>query len=491
MEKYILLAIFMLLSVKMDLSAQVFDYVVSKDNAGDFKTIQEAIDASPDNERKTIFIKSGTYQEKIMIGSHSKSSSKLLSIIGEDPQRVIITWDDYNGKSITYDGKQVTSGTPQSATFTVNASDFYAENITIQNTYNNAQAVALYNVADRQTFKNCRIIGYQDTHYLKKARRSYFLNCYIEGAIDYICAGGTSIFDGCTLHSIKNGSYISAPEDITAVSTVGDKKYYYGFIFRKCKLTSESGVNIYLGRPWQGTSSSIFISCNMENIRPEGWSVWSSSSTNHLTSFFAEYNSLDMSDVAVDVSNRVAWSHQLSKEEVDTYYTNEKIYSFLTASYDPFSLVKALDAPSNLTHSASGLQWNPVSQSRGYLVYENDSLVGFTQSPEFLFPIQLDKKSYHVRSVSSNGNLSEKSIGIGNNSATILLAQATQPHIYMEGRTLHLIDNKQCEIFTLSGQKIKTAKNSKKIDLSTLNKGLYIVRAYTVAGVLSDKIVIK
>jgi pectinesterase len=321
-------------------SAQAYDYCVALDGSGDFTSLQAAIDACPDNVRKTIFVKNGIYNEKILIGSHSKTSDKLLNIIGEDADNVIITWDDYNGKSITYDGKTVTSGTPQSATFTVNAADFYAENLTIKNTYTAKQAVALYNVADRQTFKNCRIIGYQDTHYLKKGRRSYYYNCYIEGGTDFICAGGTALFENSRLHSVRNGSYITAPEDISAVKSVNGKKYYYGFVFLNCTLTSDANVEVYLGRPWQAASSSIYISCTMSNVKAAGWAVWDGS--NHLSSFFAEYGSKNPEGNPVDISQRVSWSYQLTAEEVQNYYKRQDIFSaggYYTTPYDPFSLV--------------------------------------------------------------------------------------------------------------------------------------------------------
>jgi pectinesterase len=324
----------------------VADFIVAKDGTGDFTTLQAAIDACPNNQHKTIGVKAGTYEEKVMIGSHSNTSSKLLSIIGEDAETVIITWNDYNGKTIVYDGKETKSGTPQSATFTVNAQDFQAENLTIQNTYTAAQAVALYNLGDRQTFKNCRILGFQDTHYLKKGRRYYFYNCYIEGGTDYICAGGTALFENCTLHSLKNNSFITAPEDITATVTANGKKYYYGFVFLNCRLTTANGIEVYLGRPWQGTSSSVFLHCTMENIKSQGWSIWSGTS-NHLTSFFAEYNSLNPDGTPVNISNRVDWSVQLTQEEVETYYNRSAIFSLQTPVFNPFADVTSIDKIQN------------------------------------------------------------------------------------------------------------------------------------------------
>lgn len=488
---WLLLLIVPAFYIKLD--AQVFDYVVAKDGTGDFTTIQAAIDSCPKNVRKTIFVKNGTYEEKVLIGSNTTASTKLISLIGQDPNKVIITWNDYNGKTIVYDSKTVTSGTPQSATFTVNAPDFYAENLTIANSYTAAQAVALYNVSDRETFKNCRIIGYQDTHYLKKSRRTYFLDCYIEGGVDYICAGGTAIFDNCTLHSVKNGGCVSAPEDITATYTVGSKTYYYGFIFRNCTLTSDSTVQVYLGRPWAGTSSSIFFSCKMENVKSEGWSVWSSSSTNQLTAFFAENNSMDMDGDSLDVSQRVSWSYQLTSDEVKNYYTNDQIYSFVSATYDPFTLVEALDKPSGLVATSDSLTWDAVDGAIGYVIYKNDSdVIGYSSTNKFAYTTDLTNDSYSVQAVSSNGNLSEKSETAGAQTSGISnVTESNSAGIYLKNGVLYLPENKLIQIYSLNGDEVLTSSSGdRSINVQTFQKYMYVVKVTTASAVLATKMIL-
>jgi len=63
------------------------------------------------------------------------------------------------------------------------------------------QAVALRISADRCAFYSCRILGYQDT-VLDESGKHYFQYCYIEGAIDFICGNGKSIYKNCELHAI-------------------------------------------------------------------------------------------------------------------------------------------------------------------------------------------------------------------------------------------------------------------------------------------------
>jgi pectin methylesterase-like acyl-CoA thioesterase len=469
------------------LQAQVFDFVVAADGSGTHTTVQSAIDACPDGVHKNIFVKAGTYREKVYIGSHTVVSNKQISLIGEDALKTIIVWDDYNGKSIYYYGSSsaTVSGTPQSATFTVNAVDFYAENITIKNEFLTKQAVALYNVADRQSFKNCRLVGYQDTHYLKKGRRSYFQDCYIEGGTDYVCAGGTAIFEGCQLKSLGNGSYISAPEDITAYTSVNGKLYYHGFVFRNCTLNSSSGVVVYLGRPWQATSSSVYLNCKMENIKPEGWSVWSG--TNHLTSFFAEYNSMDLSGNTLDVSSRVSWSYQLTKDEVDAYYSNAMIYSHITTTaYEPVGVVTALGVPLNTRAVGSELQWDLVDGAIGYVIIRNGSVLGFSAANSFVdntIAISGDY-TYTVKSVKSTGNLSIASapVVLSLSPTAVSSNLMDKPVVSVSNKVLVVSIASDLSFYSLRGELLVNQANVKSIDLNHLPSGIYLVKAMTANG---------
>ena len=93
----------------------------------------------------------------------------------------------------------------------VEADDFYAENLTIENTARPVgQAVALHVEGDRCTFRNCRLPGNQDTLYTAgQNSRQLFENFYIEGTTDYIFGAATVLFESCTIMS-KSDSYITA-----------------------------------------------------------------------------------------------------------------------------------------------------------------------------------------------------------------------------------------------------------------------------------------
>lgn len=501
--------------------AQVFDLTVAKDGSGDFTTIQAAIDSAlkrNDQVRTTLFIKAGVYEEKLYIGSHSESKTNVLSLVGAHRDSVIIRWDDYNGKQIYYydESSLKSSGTPQSATFTVNAPDFYMENITVVNSYTSKQAVALYNVGDRQTFKNCRLVGFQDTHYLKKGRRSFFYDCQIEGGTDFICAGGTAVFYRCKVKSIAGGQFITAPEDVpyTALLPSG-KTLYYGFMFIDCDLISDgklSNGSVYMGRPWQGTSGCLYLSCRLgAHIRPEGWSTWSGT-TNHLSSFFGEYRSLNADgSTLADISRRVSWSYQLSDADVDAYLRLNTIYkagSFKTATpFQPLPLVVAPQPVTQVTRNGKTLSWPPSTANtpnRGYLVFANGSCIGQTTATQFTLSIEpVDQPTYEVRVVGLHGNLSlpsgqtdtltleslnaalnEPITGLDTpflpeGSSEDPSGQAVDPTGYFQQTTTALLFQAPttCTLYNIQGQVVTTATETMQLPLSALQSGLYLMRA--------------
>lgn len=256
-----------------------YDYVVAQDGSGDFFTVQEAINAVPDfrkNVRTTILVRAGAYKEKIII-----PESKInLSLIGETG--AVLTNDDFANKKNVFGENMGTSG---SSSCYIYAPDFYAENITFENSAGPVgQAVACFVSADRAHFKNCRFLGFQDTLYTySKQSRQYYEDCYIEGTVDFIFGWSTAVFNRCHIHSKRDG-YVTAP------STDQGKKH--GYVFYDCKLTAEpEATKVYLSRPWRPYAQAVFVRCELgKHIHPEGWNNWGKKE-NEKTAFYAEYDS--------------------------------------------------------------------------------------------------------------------------------------------------------------------------------------------------------
>lgn len=294
MKKYLF---FLFVLISGNILAVKYDVVVAKDGSGNFTSIQAAISSIRDfrpEGRTVIFIKKGVYKEKIVLPTNKTE----ISLIGEDRDSTIITWDDHANIN--------KMGTFKTFTFLIQGNDIVLENLTIENNAPRlGQAVALHVEGDRVAFFNCRFLGNQDTVYLgREGCRNFFSSCYIEGTTDFIFGASTAWFEGCTIRG-KVNSYL------TAAST--PKNIAYGFIFNKCRIeTADSVTAVYLGRPWRAYAYTLFMDCIMSGrIRPEGWFNWSNPK-NELTARYAEFNN---SGPGSDVAKRVAWSRQLNKKE--------------------------------------------------------------------------------------------------------------------------------------------------------------------------------
>jgi pectinesterase len=280
--------------------------IVAKDGNGNYKTVQAAFDAVPLNNKKptTIFIKNGTYKEKL----HLDSTKNFVTVIGEDKFKTILTYDDHTGK---VSPKGDTINTRTSASFVVKANNFAAENITFQNDagFNAGQAVGLESDGDKASFYNCRIVGNQDILFTNNDNsRQYYKDCYIEGTTDFIFGSSTVWFERCHIHSKKNSH-------VTAAST--PQQHQFGYVFSDCILTGDTTLHsVSLGRPWRQYANVAYIHCYIgPHIKPEGWSNWNNTD-NYKTTRYSEYKNYGP---GANISSRVSWSHQLTDEEVKRY----------------------------------------------------------------------------------------------------------------------------------------------------------------------------
>ncbi len=302
--------------------AKGYDVIVAKDGSGNYTTVQDAINAAPAGRTigYTIFIKNGRYKEKITIAA----TKTFIQLIGESVANTILTYDDYASKSTSC---SATLGTQNSASFSVNANDFAAIDITFENSYGDgSQAVTVLVNADRAMFKNCRFLGNQDTVYLKGTGtpKSYFKNCYIDGNIDFIFGSAVALFDSCVLYAktrvATSSSYITAPNTPTGQA--------FGFVFKNAILPNNTGATAYFfSRPWPSPSEAataqkaVFINAVLSShINAAGWAVWNTSTiTSNI--YYAEFLSKYFNGNVVDISGRVPWSYQLLAADTAAYST--------------------------------------------------------------------------------------------------------------------------------------------------------------------------
>ncbi len=303
--KKILTLMLLIAASSLGASAKSYDnpdtIVVARDGSGEFRNIQDAVEVCRAfmTYHKVIFVKKGTYKEKLVIPQWLTN----IEILGEDVENTIITYDDH--ANIKMADRDLKLGTFRSYTVIVRGSLITFKNITIENNAPRlGQAVALHTEGDRLKFINCRILGNQDTIYTGNGgTRLYFKGCYIDGTTDFIFGPSTAWFEDCTIHS-KTNSYITAastPQDIP-----------YGYIFNNCRLTADKeAAKVYLGRPWRDYGYTLFMNCDMgAHIRPEGWHHWQKERM--ATARYLEYNNRGE---GAKTDKRAPWSRQLTKKE--------------------------------------------------------------------------------------------------------------------------------------------------------------------------------
>lgn len=337
MKKILLLlaALFCCISMK----AQLYDFVVAQDGSGDFTHIQDAIFAIRDYKpegRQRILVKKGVYEEKIVVPSYKTN----ISLIGEDMDETVLIWHDHaNMYSDTGLGTEKKNqgnvgrkiGTFQSFTIRVDGPGFECENLTIINdamTYHNpnwkndrknnadvGQAVAVHIEADRTVFRNCKILGFQDTVFNgNEDSRQMFYNCYIEGTVDFIFGPATVWYEQCQIHALSDGYY-------TAAST--PYNHTIGFVFNKCKFTADPSVKKeWLGRPWRNWAAVMIRECELPAcIDPKGWHNWNDPEREKTARYYEYKNT----GAGADRSQRVAWSKTLSPAEA-AHYTVKRVF---------------------------------------------------------------------------------------------------------------------------------------------------------------------
>ncbi|MBN1820337.1 MAG: autotransporter-associated beta strand repeat-containing protein [Prolixibacteraceae bacterium] len=341
------------------------DIIVARDGSGDFTSIQEAINAAPSNsERRTIiYIKRGLYNTEKLIVPANKIN---ISLVGESREETIISYHIYNCGDSKCPAEDVALWTGDnistSATLTIMADGFHAENMTIQNTAGPVgQAQAITVRSDKCVFINVDFYGYQDTMYFwSDGNRSYFEGCLIVGRTDYIYGSGTVFFQSCEIRS-WGGGWITAP------STGQDQPY--GFVFNECDITyaynsprgGDDGELVRFGRPWHNYPKVTWLKCNMtEMIHPQGWGdTWSM--TYAATSDELHLYEYQNTGPGADMSGRANWAgiKELTTEEA-AEYTVQKVMAG-DDNWDP-------------TNEASVVQnyaWTGEGETDGWVIAEN------------------------------------------------------------------------------------------------------------------------
>lgn len=302
---------------------------VAKDNSGDFNSIQQAVDSIPAGTPETIYIKKGIYKERVEVRKNN------ISFVGESTDDTIIT-ESYYARMIMPDGSK--RGTFRSYTFFVYADNFTASNLTFENAAGFGdefgQAIAVYAEGDNITFRNCKILGHQDTLFtgplpmkekqpggftgptidgIRRVVHQLYEDCYIAGEIDFIFGSATAYFKNCTLFALNRNQEINA--FYTAPSTYEGQAF--GYVFESCTFTGNCPPkSVALSRPWRIHAKTVLLNCSYsDQIIDEGFTDWNKPES-HETVYYAEYNG---HGEGFKPEKRAAYVHQLNESEAALY----------------------------------------------------------------------------------------------------------------------------------------------------------------------------
>ncbi|MDR7335895.1 pectinesterase family protein [Roseateles asaccharophilus] len=279
-----------------DLSPAAPDFIVRPG-----ESVQAAIDKVPaeGSRRWIIQIQPGTYRGPLCIKDKAP-----LALVGAplDAAAVVLVDNRFSGKAKGENepahpcwpelGK-TTIGTSGSTSMLVQSNDVQLLHLTVANDAmdagrhggafpaevgenGGAQAVALTLTGDRIQLENVRLLGHQDTLYVKRAKpdapaRQLIRHSLIAGDVDFIFGAATLVIEQSTILTRANRRKPGQGGIVLAPSTPPGLKQ--GFLVTHSRIVGEPGINpgaTALGRAWDaGVKAGTWTA----GVSPDGMAV--------------------------------------------------------------------------------------------------------------------------------------------------------------------------------------------------------------------------
>lgn len=279
----------------LQVEAAAADLTVAQDGSGDYKTIQEAVDAVPKKNasRFVIHVKAGTYKENVVLDKSKWN---------------VMMYGDGKTNTIVSGSRNFVDGTPtfSTATFAVAGKGFIAKDMAFVNTAGAAkhQAVAFRSGSDLSVISNCAFDAFQDTLYAH-SNRQFFRDCDITGTIDFIFGNSAVVFQNCNIQPRQ-----PMDRQFNTITAQGkkDPNQNTGISIQKCHITANGDVTAptYLGRPWKDYSTTVVMQSTIDSsLNPKGWTEWVTNVDPPRTIFYGEYQN---SGPGSSTAQRIAWA---------------------------------------------------------------------------------------------------------------------------------------------------------------------------------------
>ena len=263
------------------------------------ENLQDVLDAAPPGT--IIRLPAGVFRQKVVLRTPH------ITLVGAGRDRTAIVFDDH-ARRMDKVGRPL--GTFRSFTMAVAAKNVTMRDLTVINDAGapaeKGQQVALSVCGDGFCMEDCALVSTQDTlfvgplppdlrlryaHLLPEELRrpeplsARFHGCRIVGSVDFIFGGGTALFDGCEICSVRDGralGYVAAPSH--------EKARQEGFTFRRCRFTAFPDVapaSVYLARPWRDWGLAVFENCVYgPHIHPAGFDKWGTTARDETARFY-------------------------------------------------------------------------------------------------------------------------------------------------------------------------------------------------------------
>lgn len=253
-----------------------YDFVVPDDGTFN-QAIQKANNRPDTTSRFYIFVRKGNYH----IGSEDNPITSLhvprTTIIGEGMNNTQL----FNTPKV--EGISVTS-----TLFLDHADSTEICDIELWCNYANLPD-AFANRAVALNEKNCKgnrlkrvsLKSTQDTYYTNNNGTTFLDSCKICGTVDFICGGGTIVFNRCTILLLSRLPDKSK-DIIVAPATEEDRQY--GYVFVGCTIDGarEQEGRYLLGRAWRKEPKVLFVNTDFR-IKPSS-SPWATMKDCHWNS---------------------------------------------------------------------------------------------------------------------------------------------------------------------------------------------------------------
>ena len=398
-----------------------YDFIVP-DN-GSFVQAINAANRRPDkNKRYRIFLKPSYYRIKgegntISCDENGKNVSFPSPITTLTAPNTSICGESWSTTQVEncpqHEGLNVTS-----TLYLKGADSTYIQDIelwsnykNIPNPYANSSVALNEENCKGNILKQVSLLSTKNTYYTNNGGTTYLEDCRICGTTDFICGGGTVMFNHCEMKMLPCGTTGNA-NIVAAPATENGKKY--GYVFVDCYFDGEKEQEnkFLIGRPWKNYPKCVLLNCCM-NVNPasEGWGDYYQTKP----SYFSEYNTTDGHFELLDLSKRrtsynvngqltnVNYSPSMSDEESENYSIN-KVFD----GWRPDNRADLVHPPV-LKASGNVIYWDDIPEAGCYVVCLDRKIIAFTTQTRYTIPSLREGACYSVRCANWYGGLGPRS----------------------------------------------------------------------------------